>query len=275
MASAAGRRHRLASLRLGGMSCRCGHAGHDSRKTGPPITIWAPSRFSTLRSALGRRCRPRLLQSHRTRSRRPSTPAMATAIDPEEQADAAPPEFPLEVDGKQGDVLPHIEVKYFACDDALSTSQALDRNPRARLRVAPAAWESSLCTIRRTLGIITWNPGSSSSLPFPRRNSGSNHVRPATRRQYPAPAVHLSRQNQQRPPTKSSFPNAESSAGVRKNGTRIALPGLSVNCQRYNRWKWAARFAVFVPLNNTVRLHVASTDSSVESDDEDRQRNRR
>ena len=47
------------------------------------------------------------------------TPASATAIDPEEPADADPREFLVEVDGNQGDIL-DLEIKYFACDDALT-----------------------------------------------------------------------------------------------------------------------------------------------------------
>ncbi len=47
------------------------------------------------------------------------TPASATAIDPEEPADADPREFLVEVDGSHGDIL-DVEIKYFACDDALT-----------------------------------------------------------------------------------------------------------------------------------------------------------
>ncbi|MEM1247062.1 MAG: hypothetical protein AAGA81_00020 [Acidobacteriota bacterium] len=47
------------------------------------------------------------------------TPDRGVAIDPEEPADADPREFLVEVDGAQGDVL-DVNVRYFACDDALT-----------------------------------------------------------------------------------------------------------------------------------------------------------
>lgn len=47
------------------------------------------------------------------------TPARATAIDPEEPADADPREFLVEVDGFPGAEL-DLTVRYFACDDALT-----------------------------------------------------------------------------------------------------------------------------------------------------------
>ncbi len=47
------------------------------------------------------------------------TPAEGTAIDPEEAADADPREFLVDVAGGQGQVL-DVNVRYFACDDALT-----------------------------------------------------------------------------------------------------------------------------------------------------------
>jgi hypothetical protein len=47
------------------------------------------------------------------------TPSLGVAVDPEEPADADPREFLVEVDGTPGAVL-DLEVRYFACDDALT-----------------------------------------------------------------------------------------------------------------------------------------------------------
>ncbi len=47
------------------------------------------------------------------------TPSHVVAVDPEEPADADPREFLVEVDGEPGDTF-DLNVRYFACDDALT-----------------------------------------------------------------------------------------------------------------------------------------------------------
>ena len=61
------------------------------------------------------------------------TPARGVAVDPEEPADADPREFLVEVDARELDQTLDLQVRYFACDDALTFCVPVQQNYKVHL----------------------------------------------------------------------------------------------------------------------------------------------